>query len=393
MIGRVGALGKTILVGSNMMTDLVGLCDRIGVLHEGRLIARGRRRDRRAAGGGRLLETKWPAPRPTRSRRRGAPGGAGGRREEQFLLLSLDGDAWRIRSKWAGAGRAGRAAARAPGRRPPAARPAETAHERVAADFPADRFWPRGLYVGAMKGEILRRAPEATVVDLCHGLAPQDVAAGAFGCGRRCRHSRRRPCSAASRPGVGGAARAVGADRDFSSAGRTTAVPRRCWNGRRISSCTKSPPLSCGRRAVFNFSRRACSADGGAAGAQNPFDFGPKVSDPVRLNLDPEEGEGWLRGRVMIVDRFGNWSPTSGAKNRSTVYAAFEIRAGALRMATISRRSATRRRGLPSPTGARRARGNRREHGRGGERISDRSRQRRWSAGSKGKASTPTTSI
>lgn len=35
-------------------------------------------------------------------------------------------------------------------------------------------------YAGVMKGVILSIAPEATVVDLCHGIAPQDIAGGAL---------------------------------------------------------------------------------------------------------------------------------------------------------------------------------------------------------------------
>lgn len=35
-------------------------------------------------------------------------------------------------------------------------------------------------YVGVMKGVILGLAPKATLVDLCHGIPPRDVRAGAF---------------------------------------------------------------------------------------------------------------------------------------------------------------------------------------------------------------------
>ena len=35
-------------------------------------------------------------------------------------------------------------------------------------------------YVGAMKGVVLSMAPEARLVDITHGIAPQDVAAGAI---------------------------------------------------------------------------------------------------------------------------------------------------------------------------------------------------------------------
>ncbi len=40
-------------------------------------------------------------------------------------------------------------------------------------------FGARDGYVGAMKGVILSIAPQATIVDIAHGIPPQDVAAGA----------------------------------------------------------------------------------------------------------------------------------------------------------------------------------------------------------------------
>ncbi|MHC4252582.1 MAG: SAM-dependent chlorinase/fluorinase [Planctomycetota bacterium] len=41
-------------------------------------------------------------------------------------------------------------------------------------------FGARDVYAGVMKGVILRALPGATVVDLTHGVPPQDVMAGAL---------------------------------------------------------------------------------------------------------------------------------------------------------------------------------------------------------------------
>jgi S-adenosyl-L-methionine hydrolase (adenosine-forming) len=41
-------------------------------------------------------------------------------------------------------------------------------------------FGLRDEYVGTMKGVILRHCPEVTIVDLTHGIAPQDVAEAAM---------------------------------------------------------------------------------------------------------------------------------------------------------------------------------------------------------------------
>lgn len=93
LIGRIGAMGKTILVCSNMMTDLVGLCDRIGVLHEGRLIALGPAAEIAGRlGGGRLLEIELagPAADALEAARRN-PAVLEADAEEEYLLLSIDG--------------------------------------------------------------------------------------------------------------------------------------------------------------------------------------------------------------------------------------------------------------------------------------------------------------
>jgi S-adenosylmethionine hydrolase len=65
-------------------------------------------------------------------------------------------------------------------------------------------------YVGVMKGVILSINPQAVVVDLCHQVAPQDVAAGAFLLATSYRYFP--PTTifvAVVDPGVGGARRAI----------------------------------------------------------------------------------------------------------------------------------------------------------------------------------------
>ena len=41
-------------------------------------------------------------------------------------------------------------------------------------------FGPSDPFVAIMKGVILGRAPAATIVDVSHGIPPQDVLAGAL---------------------------------------------------------------------------------------------------------------------------------------------------------------------------------------------------------------------
>lgn len=203
-------------------------------------------------------------------------------------------------------------------------------------------FGHEDWYVGAMKGEILCRAPEATVVDLCHGIAPQDVAAGAFVL-RAALPSL--PAEAVLccvvDPGVGGARRALwGRIGDYFFCGPDNGLATPLLERAADFELHEIPaPFLRPEEPSSTFHGRDLFAPAAALLAhRTPFDFGPKVSDPVRLNLDPEEGEGWLRGRVMIVDRFGNLvTNIRREKYEARFTQRFEIRAGALRIATISK--------------------------------------------------------
>jgi S-adenosylmethionine hydrolase len=66
-------------------------------------------------------------------------------------------------------------------------------------------------YVGIMKGVILRVNPEATVIDLCHHISPQDVAGGALLLAESYRYFPESSIFVAVvDPGVGSARRAIG---------------------------------------------------------------------------------------------------------------------------------------------------------------------------------------
>lgn len=73
-------------------------------------------------------------------------------------------------------------------------------------------FGYRDHYVGAMKGAALSIAPDATLVDITHGIAPQDILGGALELGAAWRYF---PAStvfvAVVDPGVGSTRRAIGA--------------------------------------------------------------------------------------------------------------------------------------------------------------------------------------
>jgi S-adenosylmethionine hydrolase len=73
-------------------------------------------------------------------------------------------------------------------------------------------------FVGTLKGVLLRRQPQARIVDLSHGVPPGDIRAGAFALAAACRYFPRGTIHVAIvDPGVGGARPAimVGTDEFF----------------------------------------------------------------------------------------------------------------------------------------------------------------------------------
>lgn len=174
----------------------------------------------------------------------------------------------------------------------------------LLTDFGLDDY-----YVAAVKGVILARAPEATLVDVGHGVAPGDVEGGSF------LLAAAMPAFpdgtvhlAVVDPGVGserrllvvdtGAARLVAPDNGLLTpwldAGRAFAVCRedlfRPAPGRTFHGRDRFAPVV------------AALLTGSA-----PAALGAPIDDAVRLDVPPpRRGERALDGRVAHVDRFGN---------------------------------------------------------------------------------------
>ena len=167
-------------------------------------------------------------------------------------------------------------------------------------------------FVGIMKGVIAGRAPGATVIDVTHGIPPQDVRAGAL----VLRHAVPYfpPGSvhvAVVDPGVGTERRAlcvetatgwlVGPDNGVLSLAAPSAGVRR------IVHLTEEGFFLSGRSATFHgrdvFAPVAAALAVGTAAVH----LGVEVHDMVRINLPaPRIDERTVRGEVIYVDRFGN---------------------------------------------------------------------------------------
>jgi len=165
-------------------------------------------------------------------------------------------------------------------------------------------------YVGAMKGVVLSMAPDARLVDITHGIAPQDVAAGAIALAQAAPLFPRGTIHVAVvDPGVGGAradvvvaasgAFFIGPDNGVLSL--AAAGPRQVY--RIDATAFRREPVS----PTFHGRDVFASTAGRLASGASPADAGPP--QPSLVELDPplvrQVGDR-VEGRVTHVDRFGN---------------------------------------------------------------------------------------
>ncbi|MGH2461792.1 MAG: SAM hydrolase/SAM-dependent halogenase family protein [Chloroflexota bacterium] len=182
-------------------------------------------------------------------------------------------------------------------------------------------------YVGIMKGVILRIAPRATIVDLCHQVAPQGIAEGAFLLATSYRFFD--PSSifvAVVDPGVGSARRPialrtphgtfVGPDNglfgpiaEAFGARATAEVGRLCLKGSRAEGVSLTNDRYFLPEVSATFHGRDVFAPVGARlflGVPLAA-LGPGLADLIALPIaGPERRDGELIGHVVHVDRFGN---------------------------------------------------------------------------------------
>jgi S-adenosyl-L-methionine hydrolase (adenosine-forming) len=178
----------------------------------------------------------------------------------------------------------------------------------LLTDFGTDDY-----FVGAMKGVILTRSPEALLVDITHSIPPQDVRAGAFTLSAVYDNF---PAGAIHLavvdPGVGSNRRPVlieAADYLFVGPdnGLFSIVLDRV-PGAKVRHLTNTDYFLPDPSSTFH--GRDIFAPVAAALAQGvrPGEFGPVIQDPVRSGfLECETLEdGTIVGRVIHIDHFGN---------------------------------------------------------------------------------------
>ena len=165
-------------------------------------------------------------------------------------------------------------------------------------------------WVGIMKGVIAERAPGVPVIDVTHGIPPQDVLAGAL----VLRHAvpyfpRGAVHVAVVDPGVGTSRRAlcVVTDRALLVGPDNGLLSLAAGGARRIVELTDERFFLSPRSATFHGRDVFAPVAAALATGTDPGTLGRAASDMERLSVPVAvpvpEG---LRGQVIYVDRFGN---------------------------------------------------------------------------------------
>ncbi|MCL7971526.1 MAG: SAM-dependent chlorinase/fluorinase [marine benthic group bacterium] len=174
-------------------------------------------------------------------------------------------------------------------------------------------FGTRDGYVGEMKGEILARCPDATLVDVTHDVEPGDIQGASWVLNRVwSRFPEGTVHLGVVDPGVGGARRAVAVERaDRWFVGPDNGLISAAVDGLPSQARIIDPDSLGLAPASVTFHGRDVFAPAGAwlAGGGAPARVGEAI-DPgslVRLELPgPERLGAAVRGQVAHIDRFGN---------------------------------------------------------------------------------------
>lgn len=168
-------------------------------------------------------------------------------------------------------------------------------------------------FVGAMKGQILKHAPHAAIIDLCHAVPPQRIESALYMLEQA---TPSMPggtifCCVVD-PGVGSSRRAIcGRVGEWFFAGPdnglATPLIQRSGGRFELYEIQHSPFANPEQSATFHGRDLFAPAAGCLAAGWPARDAGPAVSDPVQIGLpEPEVQAQGVRAHVLHVDHFGN---------------------------------------------------------------------------------------
>jgi S-adenosylmethionine hydrolase len=173
-------------------------------------------------------------------------------------------------------------------------------------------FGTADYFVAAMKGVILGVAPTATLVDVTHQIAPQDVGAAAFTLAAAYDAF---PAGtvhvAVVDPGVGSARRPIVVAGRYLFVGPDNGIFSHVYGrepGARVFRITRESLFRQPVSSTFHGRDVFAPVAGALAAGLAPEEVGEEIHDPVRF---PETGvetlpDGSLRAPILHVDRFGN---------------------------------------------------------------------------------------
>jgi S-adenosyl-L-methionine hydrolase (adenosine-forming) len=170
-------------------------------------------------------------------------------------------------------------------------------------------------FVGTCHGVIKRIAPEADIIDITHGIEPQQVLQGALVLASTLAYMPEGVHLAVVDPGVGTTRRAValrgGDGRLYVGPDNGLLVPA----AERLGGIAAAWELENRAYRLEPVSRTFHGRDVFAPAAAHlargldPAQFGPELQAASLVRLDvpvPVIGDGFIRAHVLIVDRFGN---------------------------------------------------------------------------------------
>jgi S-adenosylmethionine hydrolase len=173
-------------------------------------------------------------------------------------------------------------------------------------------FGTRDHYVGAMKGAALTICPDATLVDISHDIAPQDILGGALALAAAFRYF---PAGtifvAVVDPGVGSARRGIAATAaDYRFVAPDNGLLTLAFHDASPDIVVELTNPEYARPEISRtFEGRDRFAPAGAwlACGTALEALGPRVDDWQALDIPAVQSDGdALRGEVLVVDRFGN---------------------------------------------------------------------------------------
>lgn len=206
-------------------------------------------------------------------------------------------------------------------------------------------FGHHDAFVGIMKGVILNLAPDATLVDLCHLVPPQDVLAGAMILDSAIDVFPEGAIHVAVvDPGVGTARRALAIDADRFTLiapdnGLASLVLQR-HPARRIVALENTAYFSHPLSATFHGRDVFASVAGHLAAGVRLADLGPTVLDPVTLDFPRPVllPDGSTQLHIVRIDHFGNLITDLGQQPTAALARTrFELRIGTTVIDRLSR--------------------------------------------------------